>query len=240
LALAAWGFRPRRLVVVYEGIAAFAIALSFGLNGWVYPVLVRRGLLGLRSPARSAIVAACGIAVVAGFGVSVVRERVRRYRAGATLATIIPLLLVSADYANTGMYLMTTDNQETTLHRVLRSADPGVVIELPLPVPERLPGHDAQYEFWSISQWHPLVNGYSGYYTPEYIETLDRMRTFPDDASIDRLRRLGVRYLVVHRALFVGDEAVRLLLRIGERSELRSYGVYKDPVGVVDLFVLEK
>jgi hypothetical protein len=238
-ALAAWAFRPRRLVIVYTVITAFAIELSFGLHGRLFPQLVRLGLLGLRSPARSAILAACGIAVLAAFGVSAIRERVRGYREGPALATILPLLLISADYANTGMYLMTTDYGEATVYRVLRSADPGVVIELPLPVPDGLPGRDAQYEFWSISHWHPLVNGYSGYYTPEYIQTLDRMRTFPDDRSIDRLKTLGVRYLVVHRALFVGDEAVQLLLRIGQHPELRSYGVYKDPVGVADLFVLD-
>jgi hypothetical protein len=64
------------------------------------------------------------------------------------------------------------------------------------------------------------------------------MRTFPDDASIQRLKALGVRYLIVHKA-FMQDQYPALLTKIGDRRELRPYGEYTDPIGPASLFVIE-
>ena len=37
---------------------------------------------------------------------------------------------------------------------------------------------------------------------PDYSETRELMRTFPDDASIERLRTLDVRHIVVHQTYY--------------------------------------
>ena len=241
LALAAIAHRPRRLVWVYWVVAAGAVDLSFGVHGWLYPVLLHLpGLQGLRVPARWSVVACCAIALLAGLGVRALQERVSGSPARAAMVAAA-IVAIAVDFANTGMYLMTADKpDDATVYRIMRSMGPGVVIELPLPVPEGLPGRDAQYEYWSIAHWYPLVNGYSGYYPPEYIETLDKMRSFPNDQSIDRLKTLDVRYIVVHRAFYQPDRYTSLALQIGQRRELRSYGAYRDPVGVADLFALER
>ena len=117
------------------------------------------------------------------------------------------------------------------IYRVLRSAEPGVVLELPMPAADRLPGNEASYLMWSTWHWHPLVNGYSGYYPPDYLRTLDRMRSFPDDAALDRLRALSVRYIVVHRDLMEQHAYSALMLRMATRPELKPWGQYQDPVG---------
>ena len=80
------------------------------------------------------------------------------------------------------------------------------------------------------------MNGYSGYYPPDYIETLARMETFPDDDSVSRLQRLDVRYLVLHCAFYtLADKRAgcppEMLLNIGNRKELRFSGKYTDPTG---------
>jgi len=64
------------------------------------------------------------------------------------------------------------------------------------------------------------------------------MRTFPDDRSLQRLKTLGVRYLIVHRVFLQEDEYGSLLTRMGRRTELRPYGEYKDPLGAATLFVI--
>jgi hypothetical protein len=233
--------RPRRTVVVYAAVAALAVELSFGVHGRLYPWLEHAGLQGLRSPSRFAIVATCAIAVLAGLGVRTLQERFFAGTGRAAIPVAVSLVLIGVDYANTGMYLTrATRPADATVYRVMRSAGPGVVIELPLPVPEGLPGRDANYQYWSTSHWHPLVNGYTALYTSEYIETLDRMRTFPDDQSIRRLETLGVRYLVVHRTFYPLEQYTSLLVRIGNRRELHPYGIYTDPIGEADLFVLEQ
>jgi len=243
LAVTAAAARPRRLAVVYAAIAALAIELSFGVNGWLYLWLARIGVLqGLRSPSLFAIVALCAIGVLAALGVQALQERFftgERRRLGVILVAA-SLLLMSIDYANTGMYLaLATRPSDGTVYRVVRSAGPGVVIELPLPVPDNLPGADPFYQYWSISHWHPLVNGYTAIYTPEYIETLNEMRAFPDDRSLQRLKTLGVRYLIVHRVFLQQDQYGALLTRMGSRTELRPYGEFKDPLGAASLFVID-
>ena len=112
-------------------------------------------------------------------------------------------------------------------------------MELPVATPDRLPGWDVNYAFWSISHWHPLVNGYSGYHPADYLQTLMAMRTFPDNASIARLQAHDVRYVVLHRAYYETEPYTQLLLKIAVRPELRAWGTYKDPVGTADVFLLE-
>jgi hypothetical protein len=41
-------------------------------------------------------------------------------------------------------------------------------------------------------------NGYAGYLPQSYLENSRALRSLPDAAAIARLRRLGVRYVVVH------------------------------------------
>jgi hypothetical protein len=242
LALLAATARPRRTIAIYAAIAALTFDLSLGVNGWLYPALARLGVLGgLRSPSRFTIVTLCALGVLAAFGAQAVQERflAGELRRRAPFVIAVALVLIGIDYANTGMYLTTaTRPWDGTVYRVVRSAGPGAMIELPLPVPEGLPGADPFYQYWSISHWHPIVNGYTAVYTPDYIETLSLMRTFPDDRSIERLKTLGVRYLIVHKA-FLQDQYPVLLNKIGYRRELRPYGEYTDPIGPASLFVIE-
>ena len=231
--------RPTRSVAIYAAIALLGVELSFGTNGWLYPWLLKGGLQGLRSPSRYDIIVECALAMLAAFGVRALGRTValKRWR-GAIAAGAV--LLVAVDYANAGMLLTAaTVPGSTTVYRAMRSLGPGTVVELPMPAPASLPGREALFEFWSTTHWFPLVNGYSGYYPPLYVDTIARMRSFPDDQSIRRLRDLGVRYVVVHRALFAGDQADRLLARMAARPELKSFGAYKDPAGVAELWTLQ-
>jgi hypothetical protein len=164
------------------------------------------------------------------------RLRGSRARGGALLAALLALLTV--EYGSSKMFLTRVANDPPDVYRVIRSVGPGVVAELPMPRPERLPEWDAVYEWWSINHWHPLVNGYSGYYPPTYLRTLELMRTFPDDESIARLRALNVRFIVVHRAFYDVVAYASLLDRMSNRLEFQSLGHYRDPVDEAQLFEL--
>jgi len=106
--------------------------------------------------------------------------------------------------------------------------------------PARLPGHDPMYAFFSISHWNPLVNGYSGYVSARYLETLSRMLTFPDDASIVHLRDLDVRYILVHESFYKAPELAALMIEMGRRQELIPSGKYHDWIGNVQIFELKQ
>jgi hypothetical protein len=232
--------RSWRWVVLYAVIAALAVELSFGTNGVPYRWLSAHvdALRGFRSTSRFAMLAMCGVAMLAGLGAQAIVERGLVF---SRAAVVVPLMLglMVAEYANRPMPLSREDLGTADLYKVIRSSGPGVIMELPVATPDKLPGWDVVYAFWSISHWHPLVNGYSGYHPGDYLQTLMAMRTFPDNASIARLQAHDVRYVVLHRAYYENQAYTQLLLRVAVRPELRAWGTYKDPVGIADVFLLE-
>jgi hypothetical protein len=243
-------YREPKQRAIYVTVAATAIILSFGLNTPVYQwiVAIVPPLKGLRSPSRFGIISCCAVAVLAAFGADAVLQRTRESKARWAWAALpVLFLFVVLDYTNTGMYLMDLSaSGEGTIYKAMKAAGPGVVVELPMPTAGTLPGYDTEYEMWSLKHWNPLVNGYSGYYPPDYLETLARMETFPDEDSIARLGRLDVRYVIVHCRFYITgktpqterDECPQFLAKIGGRRELKSYGKFTDPYGTAYLFVL--
>ncbi len=232
--------RSKRWVLAYGAAAALAITFSFGINTSVYRWLFEQIplLQGLRSSARFAIVTSCAMAVLAAFGAQAVAERCGRWRAMA-----IPILLVLMTVEGLNRpFVLSADPlmQPSPIYKVIRAAPPGTLIELPVPRLSRLPGWDAYYSLWSLQHWKPLVNGYSGYYPPDYIQTMVRMEMFPDDTSLARLRAHDVRYIVVHKAFFEPEQYTKLLLRMASLPELRPWGTYKDAMDDAALFVLER
>ena len=233
--------RPTRLAWVYAALAALAVELSFGLNGrpytWLYET--SSALHGLRAPARFAILASCALAVVAGFGFQALGDRLRtaRVRRGALVAVLV---LLTAEVAPSKMFLVRVEDGPPDVYKMIRAMGSGVVAELPMPRADALPGWDVIYEFWSVNHWHQMLNGYSGYYPPSYMNTLEIMRGFPDDKSIAHLRALNVRFLVVHRSLYPEGGFAAALERMMNRRELRSVGAYRDPVGDAQIFELRR
>jgi hypothetical protein len=239
---------PRGAGIAYAAVAAATVELSFGLNGRVYPWLMEvvPALQGLRAPSRFAVLAIAAIAVLSAFGVQAVqrmlgageRSFARRRQAAAAIAVVLLL----TEYQTTGMPLMLAPRHPAEMHNVYRIAQslgPGVVLELPLPRLDQLPGREPFYAFWSIGTWHRLVNGYSGYYPPSYLQTVATLERFPDASSIERLRSLSVRYVIVHKTGVESDRYAWLLLQLTTRREFRPYGVFKDPEGDAALFILE-
>jgi hypothetical protein len=127
---------------------------------------------------------------------------------------------------------------DSSVYRQIRKTGPGVLLELPAPDADALPGNDPEYEYWSVSHWHPLVNGYSGYYPRNYSYSLDRIHRFPDQDAIDLLRMLDVRYILVHAAFLPPSSLGPLLARIGNRTDVQPFGRYTDGRGDVYLFEL--
>jgi hypothetical protein len=233
--------RPLRPVLVYLVVAVVAILFSFGTNNPAYVLLLKyvSPLQGFRSMSRFGAFAGCAIAVLAGFGMQALLERRGLSRHWRAVATALVVGLIAVEGSNYPLPLQAGSPREAPdVYRVLRSAPPGAVIELPLPRFNSYPGYDPAYQSWALWHWKPLVNGYSGYYPRDYLTTIIRMEVFPEDASINRLRAHGVRYIVVHRDLYQPDRLENLMLRIAGRPELKPWGAYKDPLGLADLFEL--
>jgi hypothetical protein len=245
LAVLAVLHRPRTLVLPYFVVAIVAIELSFGPTGRIYSWLLDHvsPLHGLRAPSRLAIVVLCATAMLAGFGMRAIQLRLARQRTGAATAVVaVVFVLMLAEYRNTGMSLATVAPDPPAVRNVyvtVRSLGPGAVFELPRPDLRSLPGYDPWYAFWSRTHWHPLLNGYSGYYPPEYPRTIANTEHFPDSQSIEYLRELDVRYVIVHRGHFEDDDDfVSLILRMTEEPALERFGSLEAPHGEAELFLL--
>ncbi len=229
--------RPRRHVWIYLALAALAATLSLGTNGTLYRWLNEHvwAFRGFRAPARFAILACCALAVLAGFGFQVLQRLVSmRPLRRALLSTVV--VAIGLEYGSAPMILAGVPTVEPDVYKVLRTFDRSVIVEFPM-VDYDLTPH---FMYESTFHWHQLVNGYSGYEPPDYGETRERMRTFPDDEAIARLRALGVRYILVHQAFYLHDEGAELLDRIARRDDLIPMGRYRDWVGDTQMFELAR
>ncbi len=229
--------QPRREVWIYVTLAVLAAALSLGSNLPIYRwlndhVWVSRGF---RAPARFAILASCALAVVAGFGFQALRRVVvPPFMRRGLLVTV--LVLIGLECGSAPMILADVPTKVPDVYRFLQTLDRSVIVEFPMVDYDMTP----QFMYGSIFHWHRLVNGYSGFTPPDYHETRERMRTFPDDEAIERLTELGVRYVVVHQAYYAPDEYADLMERILHRAELRPMGHYRDWVADTQIFQLER
>ena len=105
--------------------------------------------------------------------------------------------------------------------RIADVPDVGAVLHLPMP------DHpfDAHYMYFSIAHWRPIVNGYSGYEPPTYLEVKRRVENeLYDESTIDYLRELGVTHVAVHPFLFKMPKERRRLLRFE-----RTFGAGPNP-----------
>jgi hypothetical protein len=107
----------------------------------------------------------------------------------------------------------------------------GVIVELPLPRLEALPGADARFTYMSIFHWMPMMNGYSGYYPPSYVQLLVRLRQFPAAPSVEALWWYRVRYLIVHTYFYAPDQAEAVLFELARNSSLAPLGRFCDGLG---------
>jgi hypothetical protein len=114
--------------------------------------------------------------------------------------------------------------------------DRAVVVEMPCVDWDLAP----VYMYWSTHHWHQLVNGYSGFTPPDYAETMARMQGFPDEPSMERLKSLNVRYIVVHEAFYKPKDHALLLVRLGQRQDIAPVGKFRDWAGAAQVFELNQ
>ncbi len=185
-------------------LTATAVVLSLGpemrLFGSAVPLPYRffyRNLPGfdsIRVPARIAVLALFGIAVLAGLGASVL---VARWKRPCAIALLGLLLFEYRTYPLESVFPKAPAPSAAHTWLAQTKARGAVLV---LPIHE---GRDIQREslpmFHSTAHFLPLVNGYSGWWPNDYWELVGRIRHFPTSRSIRYLlERAPVRYIVVH------------------------------------------
>ncbi|MDQ3704396.1 MAG: glycosyltransferase family 39 protein [Chloroflexota bacterium] len=204
--------RPeRRLWGSWLALAAVAFVLSLGLTLHGASGQVRVGQTGviplpgqllydwmplyssMRAFARFGVIVALALTVVLGLlWAASLRNGPPLVRRNPIMATLVLALLLLADFW-TGPYAWGTSRVEARgTARFLAEQPPGLVMQMPLDSSQSGP---ALYR--RVQTGKPIAYGYETFEPPAWRAERDNLQEFPEAASLDVLRRWGVRYVVV-------------------------------------------
>ena len=241
-----WSSHP---VGIFAMLTLFAIVMSFGPHIHAQGRLIADpnlytlfydfvpGFDGLRAPARYGMIAAFGLATLAGFGVRWLETSGLR-----SLAILAAMFIVVESFAvpigvneNWVVYtqprlvplpatLTLEPDAERTYRFVADLPAPSAIVELPLGEP----AFDIRYLFYSTYHWKPLVNGYSGGEPADYShlnQALQDFLTRPDRAW-QLLVESRATHAIVHERFYEGERGSRVSdwLRSRGATEVAAFG----------------
>ncbi|GAA1416548.1 hypothetical protein [Catellatospora coxensis] len=200
LVMSAWTLRKRMLLfsgVVLSVILAMGTKFFGGRPGYMTLYDILPGWSGIRTPGRLVIWTTLLLAILAAGAVTAFVEQAKtvsedrvpsRPHPLLRLATFLPLLLVVAEGLN------------VTEHPVVPLQPPSMATaQAPMLVLPSDPLMDMKVMVWSTDRLEPIVNGNSGFTPTTLNEVRELTKTFPDQASVNRLRELGVKTVLVLR-----------------------------------------
>lgn len=233
-AVALVALRRHATVRLYGALlgAAFVLSLGpepsawghrFGVPG-PYALLLRAvpGLDGLRAPARLAVVGQVAIASLAAFGAVWCLDRLRAIARPAAVALAVTAIAAEGWAAPISAVVFRHDgpSAERAAYTYLEGLPSGAVMELPTSAENA--EREFLYQYMTLVHRHRIVNGHSGYLSPLSIWLRGGHSPFRESDrqsdAVEMLRGIGVRYLVVHRALYEDPSAADAMLAALERD----------------------
>jgi hypothetical protein len=245
--LALWNARRRpsreAVALAVMVLAAALVALGpevrlFGRSLMPGPFGLLRDLLPvftmIRVPSRAGAFLALALALLAAKSLTITgvsRSRVALVSVLALLETVIAPIPMPG-----WSRVVDTRLPPPPVYRWL-AAQPGkpAVVELPLldidGITEHPAHHESVYLVQQTRHWKPLLNGYAGLEPPYYQSLRERALRFPSRASLDDFRRLGARYVIVHRGGFGPNKWARIERDLPAfASELREVARFEGDV----------
>jgi hypothetical protein len=197
LFVSVWTIRQRMLLLAATLVSGL---LSLGTNGplYLYAYLLLPGFDGSRTPGRLVLWTTLALAILAaGFVTAMAthplrRATVRRFRGRRlVLASLVVAVLVEglADIAHP---------QVPAMPAALAIAPAPVAV---LPSDELA---DQHVLLWSTDRFPLVFNGGSGIDPPQHAAMRQMLQHFPDSKTVDLLRGMGFRSVVVLRAQAIG------------------------------------
>jgi hypothetical protein len=228
--------RPSVEAMVYLLALVAAFEMSLGFYGYTFSVLYHHVPVfdALRAPARLGIFVVFFLAILAAYGHAALETAIAGRARWVLLVAISVVLLL--EYWVAPLRLAPFPNEPPPLYAWLAKQPRGVVTEFPLPTVDTLPGNEPRYAYMSTFHWMPTTNGYSGYYPPSYLTRLEILRSMPDDSALQALAREGVRYVIVHPALYQSADGNRVVTAIVRSPLFAELGRFEDGLGTAVVF----
>lgn len=219
-----------RTTTMIAVLAVVAIDLSLGVNGILFNVLrVPLPLLdSFRAPARFAVLTLLAISLLAGLAVAKLTAAVRPARR-ALLAGGLAFVLV-AEYWAPLEAVYRPPLTPGPVERWLAQQPPLVVALLPTPPPRELWGYETVFEYLSIFHWQPMVNGYSGYASNDYLALLNVVQHFPSEQALAALRARGAEVVAFQERFTDADQFDRFLYACHDRQRFSEVLLF-DEIG---------
>jgi hypothetical protein len=187
----------RALVGFYVLLAVVAGWSAFGPDGGLYQILYKTVPLFsfIRAAGRFGIVVTLCCAVLMSLSLARLSRSESR---GRMIATALVVLLGVELFS--GPRPMTPALLVSPVYRVLAEQPRGAVMEFPFF--SRQLDRNARYVLMSTAHWQPIVNGFGAFWPADIQELASETQSFPSPDALARVRAWGVRYVIVHTALF--------------------------------------
>ena len=180
------------------GVAAFALSFGPALPGYALLYEAFPLMTGIRSASRFGQLWLVAIAMLAGFGWVRLRQRVTIPAARKVVLTLGAAVLVGVHGEATRVPIPYSEYQGIpAAWDELRSTHDSAVLAIFPFHPLETVYRNGRYMLYSTRSFRPMLNGYSGFTPPSYRRHVEALRPFPDRASIDYLREVGVTHVVV-------------------------------------------
>ena len=206
-----WLQEPQRF---YAWMLAATVLLSLGADG-PYRLLYHYvpGFDGIRGAGRIHIMTLLGLAVFAAYGTRALTSRLSGRRWAAAALLLPALICVELFSAPLPLVDLPGEGAVPEAYAWLAAQEGDyAAIEYPLD------GYtEYQRLYFSVFHSKKIVNGASGYNSPVYQEMLHRNDWFPSQRAFDDIRRLGIRWVIVHPDGY-GDEWPEIRSRLEEHS----------------------
>jgi hypothetical protein len=197
----------RRLGSCYAAILVTGVVLSLGPATPVYPFLYEHVVFfrGLRALTRFGLLPLLSLSVLSSFALAWLFEDSRLQRRKTACALIALFFIVES--TSLPYQLETHRDEPPAVYAWLKDqAKPGPFVELPFKVV------DTRYMFWARHHgFRPTLNGDSGFIPMSHQWMKVALSRFPSPDSAALLRRLSVRYVILHLGAFRAGALPRLL-----------------------------
>lgn len=220
----------RTTAIFYVLVLVLALWSSFGPAAGLYSLFYYTVPIFslLRAPARFGLAVTFALAVFTAIAAAALLQKVPAGRRRWVAAVVA--LAVVGELSTRVRYLPARDVPPA--YKVLATSERGPVAEFPFyHSPEDRFRHTL-YMLGSTWHWQPLINGYSDFIPPDFVEGAPVLMSFPTDESIAWLQERGARYAVFHLGLY--DQASREALKM----RLRAHSDVLRPKWVVDSVLL--
>ena len=184
--------------MLLTGVIALAVSFGPSAGGWSpYDLLSHLpGFSLVRAPARLALLVMMAVALLAACGLAVLRPRLGRW--GTVTSGLLGAAILFESYVIGFPGGKPTPFPIPPAYAHLATLPPGGVLSLPTyrATPEAF--RDTDYLFFSTAHWQSIVNGYGRQEPPSHAALMETVKHFPAAAALERLRQIGVRYVVVN------------------------------------------